>query len=190
MGRPPSILEREDGTCLLYRGKLHSLYGEPEAGKGWVALKAATDQLAAGEHVVYIDFEDDAETAVERLRALGAKPKAIRDRIRYLRSDEPLSEAGKADLEAALEPAPSLVVLDGMTEALALEGLDLNSNADVAQWIVGLPRCIAVESAAAVLIIDHVVGVERNYLPRPMEVLRTPGRGGRAVVGGDVALEA
>jgi hypothetical protein len=59
------------------------------------------------------------------------------------------------ELEGALMPAPSLVVLDGMTEALAMEGLDLNSNTDVAKWIVALPRRIALDTGAAVLIIDH-----------------------------------
>lgn len=153
---PPSILPREDGACLLYRGKVHSLYGEPEAGKGWVALRAAASELEAGERVVYVDFEDEASTAVERLIALGADPEAIAERFCYLRPDEPLqSELSKAELEAALEPAPSLVVIDGMTEALALESIDLNDNTEVAKWITRFPRRVAYNTAAAVLIIDH-----------------------------------
>ena len=154
---PPSILARQDGPCLLYRGKLHSLYGEPEAGKGWVALRAAVEQLQAGEGVVYIDFEDDAETAVERLRALGAEPDAILDWFRYLRPDQPLTgELSRADLEIALAPEPSLVVIDGVTEALAIEGIDLNNNTDVANWIVMFPRRIARDTGAAVVLIDHL----------------------------------
>ena len=152
---PPSILPRSDEVSLLYRGKIHSLYGEPEAGKGWVALLAAASQLDAGERVVYIDFEDDPETAVERLRALDVPVEAIESRFRYLRPDEPLSESSRVDLEAALTPRPSLVVIDGMTEALAMEGINLNDNTEVAKWIVGLPRRIARNTGAAVLIIDH-----------------------------------
>lgn len=154
---PPSILRREDGVCLLYRGKVHALYGEPEAGKGWVALAATAEQLKAGDRVVYIDFEDDPETAVERLRALGVEDEAIRDRFIYVRPDEPLkpNELSRAALDAALDPPPSLVVIDGMTEALALEGKDLNSNSDVADWIVLLPRRIARVTGAATVVIDH-----------------------------------
>jgi hypothetical protein len=158
IAEPPSLLAREDGICLLYRARVHSLYGEPEAGKGWVALKAAADELAAGEYVLYIDFEDDAETAVERLLALGVDPEVILDRFVYLRPDESLaSEESRAELDAALRPAPSLVVIDGMTEALEVEDLDLNNNKEVAHWIRTVPRRIARETGAAILIIDHVV---------------------------------
>jgi len=154
---PPSILQREDGPCLLYPGKVHSLYGEPEAGKGWVVLAATAEQLRAGERVVYIDFEDDAETAVERLRALGVDDELIGESFIYLRPDEPLkpSELSRAELDGALNPPPSLIVIDGLTEALAVEGIDLNSNSDVADWIVLLPRRVARSTGAATVIIDH-----------------------------------
>jgi len=154
---PPTILRREDGPCLLYPGKVHSLYGEPEAGKGWVVLSAAAEQLLAGERVVYIDFEDDAETAVERLRALGVDDELIGASFVYLRPDEPLkpSELSRAELDGALDPPPSLIVIDGLTEALAIEGIDLNSNSDVADWIVLLPRRVARATGAATVIIDH-----------------------------------
>jgi hypothetical protein len=153
---PPSILQREDGASLLYRAKLHSLYGEPEAGKGWVALKAAADELDGGARVVYVDFEDEAVTAVERLNALGVDQELIRDCFCYLRPDEPLqSELSHAEWASALEPRPSLVVIDGMTEALALEGIDLNDNTAVASWMIRFPRRVAYDSGAAVLIIDH-----------------------------------
>jgi hypothetical protein len=36
----PTMLYRSDGACLLYDGKDHAIYGEPESCKGWLALRA------------------------------------------------------------------------------------------------------------------------------------------------------
>ncbi len=152
-GDEPALLDRDDGRCLLYRGKLHSLAGEPECGKSWLALYACVERLSAGERVVYVDFEDGPATLASRLLALGCDPQAVADRFAYVRPDEPL-QAGQ--LAGLLTPAPALVVLDGLTELLAIHGLDLNSNSEVAELLALVPRpCCA--SGAAVLMLDHVV---------------------------------
>jgi hypothetical protein len=49
---PPAMLARIDGPCLLYAAKLHSLQGEPETCKGWLALHAAAECLNVGNHVL------------------------------------------------------------------------------------------------------------------------------------------
>lgn len=153
---PPSILARADGPCLLYRGRLHSVSAEPEAGKGWLALRATADLLTAGRTVLYIDMEDSPESIVARLRALGVEAERIVAEFVYVRPDEPLTDRTRSDLDAALARRPALVVIDGVTEALTLHGLDLGDNADVAKWLDLLPRPAA-RSGAAVLLIDHVV---------------------------------
>lgn len=151
----PAMLARTDGAHLAYRRRLHAIFGEPEACKGWLALHSAAEQLAAGEHVAYIDFEDTASTALDRLAALGVDPGSIIERFHYVRPDEPLTDAGWRDLTDALDPPPSLAVIDGVTDALTMHGLDLADNGDVARWLKLLPRRI-VSTGAAVLLIDHV----------------------------------
>ena len=54
---PPALLGRSDGACLVYKGKVRSFAGEPEAGKDWLMLFASSEQLGGGEHVVYIDLK-------------------------------------------------------------------------------------------------------------------------------------
>jgi AAA domain len=155
---PPSILAREDGHCLLYAEKIHRVFGEKETGKGWLVLLAAKEQLVAGEHVAYLDFEDDEITIVERLRALGVADAVIRERFHYLRPDESFlagGEAVKAELAATLDCEPSMVIFDGQTEALAVEGIDIIDNSRYAIWLRRLPRWILSETGAAIVIIDH-----------------------------------
>jgi hypothetical protein len=67
-----------------------------------------------------------------------------------VRPDEPLS-----DIEPLLALRPSLAVLDGLTEALVLHGLDLRDNTDVARSLALLPRPLQ-RSGASVVLLDHV----------------------------------
>lgn len=152
----PSMLGRSDGICLLYDGKIHFFAAEPEAGKSWLALHACAEQIDAGQHVFYLDFEGDPGSCARRLQALGLEQEKILERFHYSR---PTTALGPADwaLYAGLlgELSPSVVVLDGLTEALSLHGLDMNSNADVAVLSNLILRPIA-NLGPALVILDHV----------------------------------
>jgi hypothetical protein len=138
---PPKMLGRSDGECLLYAGKVHLFAGEPEGAKGWLAMLTAKERIAAGEHVLYVDFEDEAAAAVDRLVALGVSADAIAARFHYLRPDEPLNDAGRAAIERGLETfGPTLAVIDGLTDGLAIHGIDLRDNTEVANWMRDLPQ--------------------------------------------------
>lgn len=152
---PPELLARTDGICLLYPGRLHSVSGEPESCKGWIALHTAAEVLATGGGVVYIDFEDGPGPIVSRLRALGISHEVIVERFSYLRPNELLDERGWLHVAPLLARAPRLVVIDGITQALSLQGLDLRDNTDVARWLA-IPRRLA-QTDAALLLLDHVV---------------------------------
>jgi hypothetical protein len=155
----PCLLRRSDGVALLYAGKVHALYGESESGKSWVALLAVLEALADGDRVLFLDFESDAATVVGRLRALGAKDDAIRERLVYVRPGEGLIEGSDAlrDFETLLEEPAALAVIDGTTDALMLLGLDGNVASEVADYLRRFPARIAEETGAAVVQIDHVV---------------------------------
>jgi hypothetical protein len=105
--------------------------------------------------VLYVDFEDGALSIVGRLMALGAERDAVLQRFVYVRPDEPLADVAIREFNSCSRDV-TLAVLDGVTEALTLHGLDLASNTDVAKWRAQLPRPLA-RAGAAVLEIDHVV---------------------------------
>lgn len=87
---PPVFFPRSDGPCLLYAGKTHYFIGESESGKTWAALVAIKDILERGLGAMFIDYEDEAATFVNRLRQLGVSGDVIRDRSRlaYMHPDE------------------------------------------------------------------------------------------------------
>lgn len=159
---PPELLRRTDGVPLLYRGKVHWFQGESETAKTWVADLAATQVLEDAGRVLWIDFEDDERTVVARLKALGIKEQTIADQLTYIRPEEPLGDrherisAAELDFEDLLAGPPfDLVVVDGVTEAMLTEGLDLRDNSDIAAFMRRLPRRLA-DTGAAVVGLDHV----------------------------------
>ena len=154
VGPVPALMARDDGPCLLYPGEVHSLAGEPETGKGWIALAAAAEVISSGQRVLYLDFEDSPASIVTRLIALAAAPEAIVERFAYVRPSDPFSPGALALLLNG--QAYALTILDGLSEAYALLGLDPYSNLDAAKFLATLARPVAA-TGSAVLLIDHVV---------------------------------
>lgn len=154
----PTIGRRDDGIGLFYPGRMHSVVGESEGGKTWFALQTVVSELAAGNSVVFIDFEDDAPGVVGRLLALGATVKDISERFAYIRPEEPLTIGiNRLEIGQALNDLrPTFVPIDGVTEGMAMHGMELKDNTDVAKFGRMLLRPIA-EMGAAVATLDHVV---------------------------------
>src|SRR5690625_761940 len=163
-------MEREDGAGLMYRGRVNMLYGSSETAKSWIALYTCMQEIARGERVIYLDFEDEPEITLSRLGALGAPPDGIRLQFTYIRPEEPLApmqrnefgsqitSVGQANhyaLNTALTDIdPSLIVADGMTELYGMHGLDPNdamSTAVITSWLKSLAR----NGRTTVIIIDH-----------------------------------
>lgn len=163
---PPTLMPRTDGQCLVYPGAVHTISGEPGTGKTWAALYAATAELERGQPITFIDYEDRASRVISRLLALGSTIDQLTSGLRYLRPTDPLATRDRdgtwqhhQDHTKALRDAThgaALVIIDGVTEAMTVHGLDLNSNPDVAAFYELLPRRIA-RDGPAVILIDHVV---------------------------------
>lgn len=153
----PAVLARADGPCALYTGMIHAFNAEPEAGKSWLALHACRQVIDDDGHVLYIDFEAGPVDVTERLLAIGLPPSVILERFHYIRPDDPLDQNARLEITAALEAWPiRLAIIDGVAEALALNGWDENKAGDVTTFYNRLPRHIA-RTGPAVVLIDHVV---------------------------------
>jgi hypothetical protein len=63
--------QRSDGVGLFYPSKVHVVASASEAGKTWLTLAAAFDEIKAENHVLFIDFEDNEEDATGRLLTFG-----------------------------------------------------------------------------------------------------------------------
>lgn len=154
----PTVGQRSDGVGLFYPAKVHTISSESEAGKTWLALSAVADEINRGRHVAYLDFEDDEGSVGNRLLTLGLQRDAIGDRFHYLRPTEPLGGGLHLDdlRDVITSFRPSLAIIDGITEAMTLHGLDPLNNKDVATFGRILPRRIA-SAGPAVACLDHVV---------------------------------
>lgn len=156
---PPDVFPYPGGAGgLFYSGLCHAINGESESGKSWLALAACASEMGAGRNVVYLDFEDGPEDVVGRLVSLGLDSDTILTRFHYVRPDESLAPRDAEHLaERLAELRPAVVVIDGVTEAMAAEGLDPRHEKDVAAFIRHYPRfCQRHSGRAAIVQIDHV----------------------------------
>jgi hypothetical protein len=153
----PTVGRRSDGRGILYAGRTHSLNSQSEDGKSWCAQHLSQQELEAGNAVVYLDFEDDAAAVAGRMMTLGALPDWLSARFAYIAPQEPITSGrAQADLmDAMRELRPTFVVIDGVTEALAMHGLSTLDNDDLAKFGRLVTRPLA-DAGAAVLSLDHV----------------------------------
>lgn len=157
----PTVGHRDDGIGLFYPGRISSIASESEAGKTWLALLVCLQEINTGRHVLYIDFEDDAGGVVGRLLALGANPRDVRNQFHYVRPEARPTDIDLLDLAQVLQMRPSLAIVDGVTEAMAMFGQELKENTDITKFGRTLLRPIAA-SGAAVVTLDHVVKSAEN----------------------------
>jgi hypothetical protein len=121
--QPTVGIHRSDGQQLIYPGREHAVLGETESGKTWFALGCVAAELALGHPVVYIHYEEgDPGSTVERLTLLGVDPALITAGLRFI---APARAARIEWVAALLDPAPTLVVHDGVNEAMSLHGADI-----------------------------------------------------------------
>ena len=195
-----SLLMRSDGHYLLYPGKVHSFYGESESGKSWIAQIAVAEQLRQFKKVTYIDFESDAADLVFRLQALKVTQAEILQNFTYIRPDAARDHTDPFWLQLLEPGSSSLIIIDGVTEALTMWGGETKDNDQITRWMRQFPRAIAEASGACVVQIDHVtknaetrgrfaIGGQAKlatidgaaYLIEPLEAL-APGRTGSVTI--------
>jgi hypothetical protein len=115
--------------------------------------------LRAGGTAVYVDFESDAHTVIPRLLAMSVPAAAIRERLAYIRPSA--SGWGDPAFVELLTRSRDLAVIDGVTESMALMGVERSTDNDqITKWSRAFPRALATRSGAAVVLVDHVTKSE------------------------------
>ncbi|MFF0876855.1 AAA family ATPase [Micromonospora aurantiaca (nom. illeg.)] len=152
----PSLgIARSDGLRMIYPGKEHTIVGEMESGKSWFAAACAVAEILAGRHVVYVHFEEAIPAGTtDRLIALGLRPDVIEEQFHFY---APARPARPEDVARMIERhRPSLMVADGVNEAMALHRQAINDVDGAAEFRRRLIKPF-LRAGAATLAGDHVV---------------------------------
>lgn len=155
----PSIFRRDDGAALIYPGRTHTFYGQPESCKTWVALVMIAQEIRAGNAALFFDYEDEIGIACERLLQLGLSNEEIAAGFLYAPPDETWNRSAHLILDYVIAGSTrpiTVAVIDSMTEALSLEGLDPDRGVEVTAFYKRLPLMLT-GAGIAVVTIDHVV---------------------------------
>jgi hypothetical protein len=161
---PPSLLAIE-GTArhLLYPGSTNSIFGESESGKSLLAIVAAREVIERGGRVLWLDYEDTRRRFTSRLDSMSV-PRELWSSIDYVNPVEALwskrtnaSTGAHADfVELLARGRYEFAVVDTMTGAMSVEGLDPNIGTEVEAIQRELMGRIVKDTGAAVLVLDHV----------------------------------
>ena len=178
----PEVCRRNDGVCLMYRGRVNMLFGSSESAKSWIAMAICLQEIEAGGRALYLDFEDEPVQTLNRLRLLGAVDDDLRAQFSYIRPEGPLAdmqrnkwgkdqptksgEFAQDQFDMALASLdPDIIVADGMTALYGLHGLDANdavSTDVITSWLKRLTR----NGRSTVIIIDHQAkSAEKGSMP-------------------------
>jgi hypothetical protein len=147
---PAVGVHRTDGQQLLYPGLEHAVIAHTAAGKTWFALACVTSELLAGNRVVYLHFEESTPAStVERLQRIGLSARTIEQGLRFVAPTKP-----SRGLDPLIAVDPTLVVFDGVNEAMVLHGVKI----DLEGWSAVRRRLVEPFKAAgaAVLECDHL----------------------------------
>ena len=178
----PEVCRRNDGQCLMYRGRVNMLFGSSESAKSWLAMAICLQEIETGGRALYLDFEDEPVQTLNRLRLLGAADDDLRAQFSYIRPEGPLAdmqrnkwgkenptrsgEFAQDQFDLALKTLdPDIIVADGMTALYGLHGLDANdavSTDVITSWLKRLTR----NGRSTVIIIDHQAkSAEKGSMP-------------------------
>jgi len=150
----PTVADVGIGTGMLYAGRINEIHGEPGTGKSNVAIALSNAVMRNGDTVLYIDPEDNPRGFTRRALQLGAAADDLIHRCKYLHNPTP-DEIMSAQRWSA-KHHPQLVVLDGLAESMAAEGLVEDKAGDVLTFFRDRLRPFAEIAGAAVLVSDHV----------------------------------
>lgn len=154
----PNVLEMENGDHLVYPGRVHWFQGEPASLKSFLAQYVVATEVEKERDVLYIDYESNIDDVVDRIRSLGGSHDNVSGNFEYVRprvgTAASLGDALACDRLISSRQW-GVCIIDGVTGSFALEGLNPNSGAEVALWMMALPERIA-STGCAVIVIDHV----------------------------------
>lgn len=141
---------------VFYEGSINSVIGESESGKSWLALYVVSQELKAGNGVLYVDYEDSAGPVYRRLRLLGVPEDILLgDLFRYHQPNGPLTDQEMRSFEESASLGGRLAVFDGMTEGMGLEGWEPRNEVEVAMWHGKVTKDLA-HTGWAVVVLDHM----------------------------------
>lgn len=158
-GEVPPAEVASIGGGLWYRGSVHVMFGLGGAGKTYLFLTSARDEIRNGGRVLFVDYETGLRTIRRRLHALGFTPADLRSFVHLdVKSGKARPLEGDTHMLHAYLDAfrPTLVGVDSWSSVHGAGGFgDVKDDEPVERVIAQVFRPLT-RTDAAVVILDHV----------------------------------
>ena len=146
------------GTCVIPPGTVVCLSGHKGGGKSWVAATWAEQEIIAGNHVLWVDFERQASGLSERFSVLRVPAHLIDGQVHYADGVLPPVDGMCADIRKWAEGGRRvLVVVDAFRglQATVAPGTSANDGDAVETVYLEVLNPLT-EAGATVAVIDHL----------------------------------
>ena len=153
----PATFFAEGCGCLVTPGTVTVLYGNRASGKTWVAATWARQEVTAGNHVMWLDFERQASLMKTKLVALGMKEHQAKELFHYSGGGLPPVDYLCEKIREYLKTCQRvLVVIDSFRDLLGavVPAGDSNSGESVGKVYAEYLNLLH-EAGATICLIDH-----------------------------------
>jgi AAA domain len=153
---PDTLIAEDTGECMSYLNATTWIWGQPGHGKTILVLVWAAQQVRAGRHVVWLDFEGQEGEILARLTGmLGCGEDEVVEYFHLIQPDEPFGKEAQREYRKLLALGPSLVVIDPVNNLISLMG-GKHNDVDATQQVNRQFLRPARKCGAAAAVVDHV----------------------------------
>lgn len=151
----PDALLRDDGKSCIYEKKIHTIVGEPETGKSWLAGYLMVERMKQGQGTIYWDFESDIGNYMYRIKLMGLTKNDAVDISHYWKGGAVNTAVVEAMIRKIKQDNIKYVVMDSVNRMMGKGGYDYESGPSYVKFTAEILDPIR-NAGVAVILIDHV----------------------------------
>ena len=163
----PTALIRDDGKSCIYesvdgqQGKIHTIVGEPETGKSWLAGWLMVERMKQGQGTIYWDFESDIGNYMYRLKLMNLTRNDAVDISHYWKGGAVNRNIVEAIIKRIKEDGIKYVVIDSVNRIMSRGGYDYENGPSYVKFTTEVLDPIR-NTGAAIILIDHVTKAKES----------------------------
>lgn len=153
--------DKGDRTMIVSPNTVTVVSGHRASGKTWLVATWAAQELRAGNHVIWVDFERQSRLLTQKLKALKVPAHVIREQVHYVGGVIPPTERLVSDIKRYTFEGKGrvLVVVDAFRglQGIVSPGTSANDGDAVeAVYLSVLNPVAAKDAGGTVVVIDHL----------------------------------
>ena len=153
---PPQFVKQTNGHALFYPARVNGIFGDPEAGKTWLAMIGIVEAITNHQRAAYIDVDHNgAHIITQRLTLLGANPHDLANPNLFQLHEPQDAQELTHTITQLTQWQPAYAVLDSLGEMLPMLGIKSVDNDELSTALRNIATRLA-NTGTCVVTVDHL----------------------------------